>query len=108
MDFDISSSERGRWLVVQPKGEIDMVNAPLLRAALVDIDRPYVVVDLSEVEFIDSTGLGVLVGAGARARNRGGEVRIVCPRRGIRKVFDITGLDTVFEISVELADATAD
>jgi anti-sigma B factor antagonist len=108
MNFEITSFERGRWLVVQPTGEIDMVNAPTLRATLIELDRAEVVVDLSGVEFIDSTGLGVLVGAAARARKRDGEMRVVCPRPGIRKVFAITGLDAVFEISADLTEATAE
>jgi anti-sigma B factor antagonist len=108
MDFEITSFESGRWLVVQPSGEIDMVNAPTLRAALVEFDRDHVIVDLSNVEFIDSTGLGVLVGAAARARKRDGEMRVVCPRPGIRKVFAITGLDAVFMIAADLAEASTD
>jgi anti-sigma B factor antagonist len=108
MDFEITNFDSGRWLVVQPSGEIDMVNAPTLRAALVDFDRPDIIVDLTGVEFIDSTGLGVLVGAAARARKRDGELRVVCPRPGIRKVFAITGLDAVFAIAADLNEASAD
>jgi anti-sigma B factor antagonist len=55
-------------------------------------------VDLTKVEFLDSTALGVLVGALRRARTNGGEIVLAGARPNVAKVFQITGLDKVFEI----------
>jgi len=65
-----------------------------------------VIVDLEQVGFIDSSGLGVLVSALRRARERDGAVRIVCRRDNILKIFRITGLDKVFPIFDDAAEAS--
>jgi anti-sigma B factor antagonist len=64
-----------------------------------------VVVDLTDVEFIDSTGLGALVGARTAAADQGGTVALVCTQPRILKLFTITGLDSVFEIYSSVAAA---
>ena len=64
------------------------------------------VVDLGRVEFLDSTGLGVLVGAHRRLRARDGSLDLVCPHERLLKVFRITGLDNVFDIHASVEDAT--
>lgn len=84
--------------VVRPRGELDLATAPAFRQSLVDaIDSGAVrvVVDMSEVTFIDSTGLGVLVGAIKRARASGAELVALSAAPSIRKVFEITGIDHV-------------
>lgn len=110
MDLRLDGYGRDGWFVLEVEGEIDLATAPRLRerllAALND-GETRVVVDLLEVGFIDSTGLGVLIGALKRIRLGDGELRLVCPERGIRKVFDITGLDQVFDLRLTLDDAVA-
>jgi len=64
-----------------------------------------VIVDLGGVAFIDSSGLGVLVSALRRARERDGSVRIVCTRDNVLKIFRITGLDKVFPIFSDITEA---
>ena len=66
-----------------------------------------IVVNLEEVEFIDSTGLGVLVGALKRMRARGGSLSLVCHQEGLLRVFTITGLVKVFAIYATVDEATA-
>jgi anti-sigma B factor antagonist len=85
---------------IDASGEIDATTAPALRADVygaVDANPGTVVtVDLSKVEFLDSTGLGVLVGALKHARTSGGDIAIQGAPSHVWKVFQITGLDKVF------------
>ena len=101
MDLLVSSSERGSVTVVHVEGEIDVYTAPLLREVLdkqVAAGRTHLVVDLEKVTFMDSTGLGVLVGRLKLVRGQNGTLRIVSAQERILKVFKITGLDKVFHI----------
>jgi anti-sigma B factor antagonist len=96
--------------VVALRGEIDLSTAPELRAALlalIDDGARRIVVDLTSTTFVDSTTLGVLLGAGKRLRVSGGELAIVCADRNIRRIFEITLLDRVFSIHATLAEASA-
>ena len=101
MDLAISTSVQQGATVVVVGGEIDVYTAPLLRDALdqqVAGGRIHLVVNLDDVDFMDSTGLGVLVGRLKLIRNNSGWMRVVCTRERILKVFRITGLDKVFAI----------
>jgi anti-sigma B factor antagonist len=87
--------------VVAVAGEIDLFTAPELKAALaaaVEAGRTRIVVDLTETSFLDSTALGVLIGAVKRLRSRDGVLTIVNVDRNIAKTFEITGLDQIFTI----------
>lgn len=87
--------------VVAVAGEIDLFTAPELKAALSDAlesGRNRIVVDLSETTFLDSTALGVLIGAVKRLRSRDGVLTIVNTDANIAKTFEITGLDQIFVI----------
>ena len=101
MDFRLEVTERDAWTIVVVSGEIDMATAPRLRERLIDLigeGQHRIVVDMSWVEFIDSTGLGVLIGALKRIRSHEGDLRLVIEDRRVLKVFEITGLDQVFVI----------
>ena len=92
---------RSPHTVVAVKGEVDVYTAPRLREKLVELvsqGHLKIVVNLEEVEFLDSTGLGVLVGALKRLRSHDGELSLVCAQQRILKVFEITGLTKVFAI----------
>ncbi len=91
-------------------GEIDMASAPQLRqevVGLVDRGEPDLVLDLTEVAFCDSTGIGVIVAAVKRARTSGGEVRVVCVNERLLEMFAITRLDRVFDLFEAVDDAVA-
>jgi anti-sigma B factor antagonist len=79
-----------------------VATAPRLREQLVRVitdGQPRLVLDLDGVDFLDSTGLGVIVGVLKRARTLGGDLRLVCTRPAIRKVFEITALDRSMPLS---------
>ena len=87
--------------VVAVAGEIDLFTAPELKAALgeaLDSGHTRIVVDLAETTFLDSTALGVLIGAVKRLRSRDGVLTIVNTDPNIAKTFEITGLDQIFTI----------
>jgi anti-sigma B factor antagonist len=94
--------------VVAVTGEIDLFTAPEFKqrvAAPIDAGRANVIVDLSETTFIDSSSLGVLIGAHRRLKLRGGSLTVVCDNDAIVKTFRITGLDGVFTLVRSLDDA---
>lgn len=110
MDLRLEVSEQDGWSVMQVGGEIDVATAPRLRERLIKLvneERFRIVVDLEDVDFIDSTGLGVLIGARKRVRTHDGDVKLVCTEPRIVKVFEITGLDQVFQIHSSVSDAVA-
>jgi len=110
VELSISSDARGEVTVVHVGGEIDVYTAPVLRERLdehISAGRHHLVVDLEDVSFMDSTGLGVLVGRLKLVRAHNGTLRLVCSSERILKVFSITGLDKVFQISASVDDALA-
>lgn len=110
VDLSISRASHGDRTVVHLGGEIDVYTAPLVREKLDDQlreGRTDLVVDLTDVTFLDSTGLGVLVGRLKRVRTLGGSLRLVGSEERVLKVFAITGLDKVFEIHADLDSALA-
>jgi anti-sigma B factor antagonist len=109
VDLGLKVEERGDVAVLAVSGEVDVATVPRLREqlhALVASGTPRIVVDLDAVDFLDSTGLGVLVGALKRVRNNGGELALVCTSPRIRKVFEVTGLTKVFSL-YDTVDAAA-
>lgn len=91
----------GAVTVVGVAGEIDVYTAPILRDhldELIDAGVYYLVVDLGQVTFMDSTALGVLVGRLKLVRSHGGSLLLACDQDRVLKVFTITGLDKVFQI----------
>jgi anti-sigma B factor antagonist len=111
MDLGFSAAEHGQWLVLSVQGEVDVATAPQLRERLVDAvaeGHAHIVLDLTNVGFLDSTGLGVIVGCLKRARANDGEIVIVSDQRSILKVLEITGLTAVFAIHPTVDAALAD
>jgi anti-sigma B factor antagonist len=102
--------DRNGLTVLSVRGEVDVYTAPRLREKLVELvseGKYKIVVDLEGVDFLDSTGLGVLVGGLKRLRSHDGDLTLVCTQHRILKVFEITGLTKVFSIfdSVDAAVA---
>ncbi len=96
--------------VIDVQGEIDMYTAPRLRELLIDLVSTgsyQLVVNLDKVGFLDSTGLGVLVGGLKRVRAHDGSLDLVCTQQRILKIFRITGLTEVFGIYETVDQAIA-
>jgi anti-sigma B factor antagonist len=94
--------------VVAVTGEIDLFTAPEFKqrvSAPIDAGRSNVIIDLTATRFIDSSSLGVLIGAHRRLKLRGGSLVVVCDNDAIVKTFRITGLDGVFTLVKSLDDA---
>jgi anti-sigma B factor antagonist len=108
VDFSVTMRAIDELSVVDVAGEVDVFSAPELAEQLTqlfDAGRQTVVVDLTSVTFLDSTGLGTLVAARNRAEEAGGRLPIIGNAERVLKLFRITGLDEVFEIypSIEAA-----
>lgn len=101
MDLSVSTHETGDVTVVAISGEIDVYTAPKLRDTLTELvgSGAYrLIIDMDSVEFLDSTGLGVLVGGLKKVRAHDGSMDIVCSQERLLKIFTITGLSKVFNI----------
>ena len=100
--FSISISDRDGRAVVVIRGELDLATAPDLEAAIKSRldDGQDVVVDLRELEFMDSTGLRVLVAAHARVEGGHQSFLVVRPRPGamIEKILAISGVESVLDL----------
>ena len=108
MDLSLSTYDEGDHTVVMVGGEIDVYTAPKLREQLIDLVSSgayHLVVDMEGVDFLDSTGLGVLVGGLKRVRAHEGSLRLVCTQERILKIFRITGLTKVFPIHASVEEA---
>jgi len=106
VDLKLGHHARDGIEVIDVQGEIDIYTAPRLRELLIDLVSQgsyQLVVNLDEVGFLDSTGLGVLVGGLRRVRARDGSLDLVCTQQPILKILKITGLTEVFGI-YETAD----
>ena len=107
LTLDVHSETPG-FTVIAVGGEIDVYTAPKLREKLISLvdDGSYqLIVDMEGVEFLDSTGLGVLVGGLKRVRAHDGSLDLVCTQERILKIFRITGLAKVFGIHDSVDEA---
>ena len=101
MDLGLDVSQRDELTVLAVRGEVDVYTAPRLREKLVELvaqGNYHIVVDLDGVDFLDSTGLGVLVSGLKRVRTHGGDMVLVCTHQRVLNVFEITGLTKVSSI----------
>ena len=106
----VVDEQSGETTVVRCVGEIDIATVPYLRDHLqrVQIDGPaHLVLDLDQVTFIDSIGLGALIGAHKRARVLQGSLTLVCTSRPVLRVLSATALDRVFRVVASLDEAVA-
>jgi anti-sigma B factor antagonist len=109
MELSLATREVAGHAVVEVRGEVDVYTSSVLRERLVELivgGAKRVVVDLDRVDFLDSSGLGVLVGALRRLRTAGGELSLVCSNEKLLKIFRITALDRVFTLHGSVQAAT--
>lgn len=86
-------------IVLSVEGEVDVYTAPQLREKLLPLcqDQSIVYLDLSQVDYIDSTGLGVLIGAYKAQKNTNGKLIITGMNSRLSRLFSITGLNQIME-----------
>jgi anti-sigma B factor antagonist len=101
VDLTLSTREVDGTTIVAVGGEIDVYTAPKLRDRITELvgDGIFnIVIDMESVEFLDSTGLGVLVGGLKKVRAHDGSLELICTQDRLLKIFRITGLAKVFVI----------
>lgn len=102
MNLSIDMKEKENELLVKVAGEIDAYTAPKLKEMLqpsAETDDKDITVDLSEVSYMDSTGLGVFVGLFKTVKARGGQLNLVGLSDRLQRLFDITGLGDIMNIN---------
>ena len=95
--------------IIDLEGEVDVYTAPQLKQqiiTLLDGGVKRVIVNLTAVDYLDSTALGVLIGGLKRLRERDGTLDLICPKPRIKRIFEITGLDKIFDIYSTEEEAT--
>ena len=106
--LEIEVDEPGDYTLCRPVGELDAYTVTDFRQSLGELaNRPRVVIDLSEVPFMDSAGLGALIGGIRRARENGGEVAVACSRPTLTRLLHTTGFDRIVPVTDTLDDAVA-
>jgi len=94
--------------LIRIQGEIDVYTSPRVKeiiSELIEQGHYQLIIDLEEVRYIDSTGLGVLIGALKRVREHEGSINLICTNPQIKKIFNITGLVKIFGIFKDVEEA---
>ena len=111
LSIDIKTENQGEALIYRLRGSLDLATSPSVRAALMESageGKHEIIVDLSQLEFLDSTGLGALIGAHRRALQHDGNLRLVIREGAISRLLTITGLMSVFPVYHTVEDALQD
>ncbi|UXY28251.1 STAS domain-containing protein [Streptomyces sp. HUAS TT20] len=117
MAFKVTGIERGDWAVLRVSGELDLVTSPVLRQrvhGVVAEGHHALVLDLSEVFFCDSSGVGVLIAARRLIRSCRGRLRLILPALGtadgshVNRVFAALGVRRLFDVHPDLESATTE
>ena len=101
MDLKINVRGEGKVPVIDLEGEVDAYTAARFREVMIEQiedGKPNLIINMTKVEYIDSSGLGALVGGLKRASEYQGKLLLVCTEPQVKKVFEITGLEKVFPI----------
>jgi anti-anti-sigma factor len=115
--FKVTSAEQGEWAVLRVSGELDLMTSPVLRQRVHDVvadGHHSLVVDLSDVFFCDSSGVGVLVAARRLIRSCQGRLRLILPDRGaddgshVNRVLGALGVRRLFDVRPDVEAATTD
>ncbi|WP_028808350.1 STAS domain-containing protein [Streptomyces canus] len=113
--FNVTGDEQGEWTVLSVSGELDLVTSPVLRARVHDAvaeGRHSLVLDLSEVYFCDSSGVGVLIASRRLIRSCRGDLRLILPAQGaadgshVNRVLGALGVRRLFDVHPDLDSAT--
>jgi anti-sigma B factor antagonist len=110
VELSLDTRQHNGRTIIEVGGEIDVYTAPKLRdriSELVADGNYHLVIDMENVDFLDSTGLGVLVGGLKKLRAHDGSMQLICTQERLLKIFRITQLAKVFAIYESQADALA-
>ena len=109
MGLEVTTEAREGVTLVTLGGELDIYTVAGFRSDLEDVDpaEQPLVIDLTDVTLLDSSGLGALVSLLNRARSSDGQLGLICPHRRLRRVFEITGLRRAFVFGDDLEDVLA-
>ncbi len=106
--LDIQLEEPGDYVVCRPVGELDAFTVGQFRETLSELaNRPQLLIDLSEVPFMDSAGLGALIGGIRRVREAGGDVAVACSRPTLARLLHTTGFDRIVPVTESVDDAVS-
>ena len=106
--LEIEVDDSDGYTLCRPMGELDAYTVTSFREALGELaTHPRVVIDLSEVPFMDSAGLGALIGGIRRAREHGGDVAVACSRPTLTRLLHTTGFDRIVPVTETLEAAVA-
>src|ERR1700710_3114873 len=111
VDLSLETRQSDDVTIIEVGGEIDVYTAPKLRDKITELvgnGDYHLVIDMEKVDFLDSTGLGVLVGGLKKVRAHDGSMRLICNQERLLKIFRVTGLAKVFAIHGSQADALAE
>ncbi|MFP5318732.1 MAG: STAS domain-containing protein [Acidimicrobiia bacterium] len=102
----IQLEEREGYTICRPKGELDAYTVGQFRESLAELStRPKLLIDMSEVPFVDSAGLGALIGGIRRAREVGGDVAVCCNRPTLVRLLHTTGFDRIVTVTDTVEEA---
>ena len=106
--LNIQREEGDGYTICRPVGELDAYTVGQFREALGELaSTPKLLIDMSEVPFVDSAGLGALIGGIRRARELGGDVSVCCNRPTLVRLLRTTGFDRIVTVAESLEDAAA-
>ena len=104
--LEIHVEEADSYTLCRPVGDLDAYTVSQFREALVELATvPRLLIDLSEVPFMDSAGLGALIGGIRRAREADGEVSVACSRPTLTRLLHTTGFDRIVPVTETVAEA---
>lgn len=105
---EITIEEADEYTVCRPEGDIDAYSVGKFREALAGLaETPNLIIDLGEVPFMDSAGLGALIGGIRRARDNDGTVVVACDRPALTRLLQTTGFDRIVPVTESMEDAVA-
>jgi anti-sigma B factor antagonist len=109
LDIKVETKQIKNSHIISVQGEIDVYTSPRVKETineLIEKENYNLIINLEEVRYIDSTGLGVLIGALKKVREHNGSINLICTNPQIKKIFNITGLVKIFGIFKNEEEAT--
>ena len=108
LEIAVDRSEAPPFVLLRPTGELDAYTVAQFREALGELtDEDRVIIDLSDVPFMDSAGLGALIGGIRKIRESGGRITVACSRPNLMRLLHTTGFDRIVPVAEAVDDAVA-